>query len=226
MGRKAKKYHFIYKTTNILSGKYYIGMHSTDDLDDGYLGSGRRLRYSINKYGKENHKLEIMEFVSSREELKEREKEIVNLNEIAKEECMNLVVGGQGGFSIESTKKGREITDDILRKKYGDNFRSIISTKYHNKLRNDPDLMKEHGKKIKNGQDKSGFNRMTFLGKKHTEETKINIGEKSSKHQKGEGNSQYGTCWITKESINKKIKKEELPKYQKEGWVKGRKLKK
>lgn len=33
------EYHFIYKTTNLLTGKYYIGMHSTNDLNDGYLGA-------------------------------------------------------------------------------------------------------------------------------------------------------------------------------------------
>ena len=92
MTRKQKKYHFIYKTTNLLSGRYYIGMHSTNDLEDGYLGSGRRLRYSINKYGVENHKREILEFCDNRSELKSREVEIVNLNEIAKIDCMNLKV--------------------------------------------------------------------------------------------------------------------------------------
>lgn len=110
MTRKEKKYHFIYKTTNLLSGKYYIGMHSTDNLDDGYMGSGRRLRYSLNKYGKENHKREILEFCPSREELLSREEEIVNLNEIAKEECMNLKVGGDsdsryGTFMSDEHKK-------------------------------------------------------------------------------------------------------------------------
>ena len=38
----------------------------------------------------------------------------------------------------------------------------------------------------------------------------------------GEANSQHGTCWITKEGINKKIKKETLDTYLNEGWVKGR----
>jgi hypothetical protein len=39
----------------------------------------------------------------------------------------------------------------------------------------------------------------------------------------GKENSQYGTCWITKNGTNKKIKKEEIDKWYKIGWVKGRK---
>ena len=86
MPRKQKKHYYIYKTTNVVTGKYYYGMHSTDNLEDGYYGSGRRLRYSINKYGEKNHNVEIIEHVDNREKLIEREKEIVNLNEIAKED--------------------------------------------------------------------------------------------------------------------------------------------
>jgi predicted GIY-YIG superfamily endonuclease len=36
---KDKKYHFVYITRH-KNGKYYVGRHSTDDLNDGYIGSG------------------------------------------------------------------------------------------------------------------------------------------------------------------------------------------
>ena len=98
MPRKQKKYHFIYKTANIVNDKFYIGMHSTDNLDDGYIGSGKRLGYSIRKYGLENHKFEILEFLPSREELKKREAEVVNEELLTNPLCMNLKFGGEGGW--------------------------------------------------------------------------------------------------------------------------------
>lgn len=94
--RKEKKYHFIYKTTNLLSGRYYYGMHSSDILEDDYLGSGTYLRLAINKHGKKNFTREILEFCKSRKELKSREANIVTLQEVANKDCMNLRVGGSG----------------------------------------------------------------------------------------------------------------------------------
>lgn len=61
-----------------------------------------------------------------------------------------------------------------------------------------------------------------FKSKKCSDEHKRKIGLANSEKQKGEGNSQYGTCWITKEKVNKKIKKENIDKYLKEGWIQGR----
>ena len=43
-------YYFIYRTTNLINGKYYIGQHHTEDLNDGYLGSGRVFIQAIKKY--------------------------------------------------------------------------------------------------------------------------------------------------------------------------------
>jgi hypothetical protein len=65
----------------------------------------------------------------------------------------------------------------------------------------------------------------TFSGKKHSQETKEKIGKKTSQTQKGELNSQYGTCWVTNGKENKKIKREKLEFWlTKQDWVLGRKI--
>jgi len=212
MARKEKKYHFIYKTTNKLSGKYYIGMHSTDNLDDGYLGSGNRIRLAIKKHGKENFTREIIEFCKTRKELYEKEEEVVNLDEVAKVDCMNLTVGGMAnGFINEEhmakcSKAGNDKKRELLK---DPQYKSKVYKNCYNNL----------SKYIKSGK----HNFKAFLGKKHTEETKKKMSESSKGKQKGEKNSQYDTCWITKNNLNKKIKKENIDQYIKEGWNKGRK---
>lgn len=224
MGRKQKKYHYIYKTTNLINGKYYIGMHSTNNLNDEYVGSGKRLWYSINKYGKENFKCEILEMLPDRSSLKEREKQLVNEDLLKDKMCLNLAVGGEGGFgnlflTKEQLQKGRKTTDNILKKKYGDDFRSIITRNYYNNLTDEE--KKEHKEKIKKGLKNSNYELgSSFRGKTHKEESKKIIGEKNSINQKGEKNSQFGTCWITNGIYNKKIKKNETVPY---GWERGRK---
>ena len=206
--RKQKKYHLIYKTTNLLSGKYYIGMHSTNNLDDGYMGSGRRLRYSINKHGKDNHKVEILEYCNSREELKNREIDIVTLNEIAKIDCMNLKVGGEGGF----------ISDEQQR------HRSQCGGRAHvEKLKSDDVYKERHNKTFTKNRlnwiNSGKHNFKTFEGKTHSSQTKVKMSETKKGQGKGENNSQYGSSWITNESENKKIKRGDfIP----EGWRLGR----
>ena len=52
---KENKLYFIYKTTNLKNEKFYIGAHVTENINDGYLGSGKVLRNSVNYYGKERN---------------------------------------------------------------------------------------------------------------------------------------------------------------------------
>jgi len=206
MARNEKKYHFIYKTTNTVTGHYYYGLHSTDNLDDGYLGSGRRLRYSINKYSKDKHQREIIEFCSDRCSLKKRESELVDLNEVAKRDCMNLRVGGEGGFSYEQ---------QLINSKKG-NLKFL-------ELMEDPEWRKKQCNKISIAQKEyCGKHGGYWEGKKHSDETKKKIGKTNSLKLKGKGNSQYGTCWITNGVENKKTKRGgDIP----DGWYQGRIIK-
>jgi len=69
-------FFILYKTTNLLNGKTYVGIHKTNDLEDGYLGSGIALLVAIRKYGKFNFKREILEYCESYDILLELEKKI------------------------------------------------------------------------------------------------------------------------------------------------------
>jgi hypothetical protein len=82
-------------------------MHSTDNLDDGYVGSGQRLWKSINKHGRENHVCEILEFLPDRESLKAREAELVNEETIHDEMCMNLALGGGYQWPLSQTPEAK-----------------------------------------------------------------------------------------------------------------------
>ena len=101
-------YHIIYRTTNIITGNFYIGVHSTKNLDDGYLGSGRVLKRHIRKHGKHNFIKELMFLCETRESAFEKEKEFLKILK-DHELCLNLHSGGTGvefGTKIdEDTKK-------------------------------------------------------------------------------------------------------------------------
>lgn len=99
------KYHYIYKVTFLENGKYYVGMHSTNNLEDGYMGSGRRIKWLIKKYGKESFKFEILEYLPTRQALIEREEQIVSKELLKDLKCLNLKEGGEGGFSSWSLAK-------------------------------------------------------------------------------------------------------------------------
>ena len=87
-------FYIIYKTTNLLNGKYYIGKHQTKDLDDGYMGSGKYLKRAINQYGLDNFHKEILHVFDNESDMNNKEKELVFLSEMS----YNLCLGGKGGF--------------------------------------------------------------------------------------------------------------------------------
>ena len=93
--------HYVYKTTNIKNGKYYIGKHSSENIkNDPYLGSGKHLCRAIKKYGRQNFVRQILyqfdqqelSYIKQHELLTER---IINQDK----NCYNLQIGGRGGLT-------------------------------------------------------------------------------------------------------------------------------
>jgi hypothetical protein len=210
-----KIYYTIYKVTNKISGKFYVGSHKTRNLDDTYMGSGKYLKHSIEKHGLDNFQKEILFVYDNPEDMFAKEAEIVNEDFLAEENTYNLKVGGFGGWdyinggtlrtsghSAESFKKISNTLKSSWKNGVFDNV--LILNRKRLKLRH------------KNGE----HDYCTFKGKTHTEETKLKIGAANAEHQKGSKNSQFGTMWITNTIISKKIlKTNPIP----EGWCKGRK---
>lgn len=91
--------HIVYKTTNLVNGKIYIGVHKTRDIDsDLYCGSGSRFLIALNKYGRENFIRETLYIYHSEKVAYLREKYIVNENYLLSNNHYNLQLGGKGGF--------------------------------------------------------------------------------------------------------------------------------
>jgi len=204
------KYFTVYKTTNLLNDKTYIGIHETYDLNDDYLGSGKYLKSAVNKYGPENFKREWLFIFDNKEDQLNKEKELVTEEFCSRDDTYNICVGGFGGGFHYINSLGRNNSNKDW---------SAISEKIKNsdgyKNRKIPFDVLEKGRRIshKNG----------FLGRKHTLETKKKIGLANKQFQHGSNNSQFGTCWITNGLETKKIPLTNLDKWIENGYVRGRK---
>lgn len=221
-------YFYLYKITNLINNKIYIGVHKTDNINDGYMGSGKIIVSAIKKYGIENFKKEILEYFDTSDKMFEREKEIVNEEFLSDPDVYNLRRGGTGGFNyinkIGLQKVARKNANKTLELKYGKDFLSLLGKK-------GTSVQKE------NGQLEHSINRIKKYPGFKSEEHKIFAQEqaRSSKaiekkkdtfkkinHSQGEKNSQFGTIWITDGTNNKKISKtENIPL----NWKRGRVIK-
>ena len=208
-------FYYLYEIKNNLNDKIYVGVHKTKNMDDGYMGSGKVIQRAIQKNGLENFTKTIRETFDNSEAMFRREKEVVTDEFLARSDTYNLRRGGFGGFDyLNKTGLNR-----------GGKSRETHQTGWKTFAKNDNNIAK-HLDRWRKIQHLGAIARMekfpkgTFDGRLHSENTKLAIGEKSAVHQRGEGNSQYGTKWISNGIESKKIRKDSLVP---EGWRPGRK---
>lgn len=219
-------HYLIYKITNIINNKIYIGKHKTDNKDDDYYGSGVLLNRALDKHSKDNFKKEILFECSSEDEMNQKEYDIVNEEFIARLDTYNIMIGGKGGFSYINNNNLNVYDNHTDQCRLNMVNKCLPASRAKlDMIRNDPELFDAYKEKISNTLKLYyKYNDGTFKNKKHTDDTKQKIGKANSKHQTGKGNSQYGKMWIHNLELkeSKRIHKDDsIP----EGWLKGRKIK-
>lgn len=220
-------HYLIYKITNTLNGKTYIGKHQTKDINDGYFGSGKILKKAIKKYGIEVFVKEILFDFDNEWEMNAKEKELVTIEVCMQESTYNLCPGGNGGFGyINHNTELRLQKNRIARERANANGAQEKAQAALAILRKNPAWDSKRQEKRKttliNKYGKEGVS--SFLGRSHTQTAKDKISANLKGKGAGENNSQFGTCWIShSDHKTRKIEKHELVSYLNQGWVRGRK---
>ena len=119
-----KQYYYLYKIINLINNKIYIGIHSTNNLNDGYFGGGRAINKATKLYGKENFKKEILEWFDWKCEALQREAEIVNVEFVKNRNTYNMQTGGNQNLILSDesrslmriSKLGTVLTEEHKRK--------------------------------------------------------------------------------------------------------------
>lgn len=110
-----KLYCFVYMTTNLLNNKIYVGVHTTNNLDDEYIGSGKLFLKAVKKYGKHNFKCEILKYTLTKKHALLIEKSIVNSTFIMESTNYNIKEGGYSRILL--TNEGRKNISESNKKR-------------------------------------------------------------------------------------------------------------
>ena len=207
-------FYIIYKLTNVVNNKIYIGAHVTKNVNDEYMGSGHALNRAKKKYGIEKFKKEILHVFDNEQDMWKKELEIVNEEFCKNPTNYNIRTGGIGGWNhwngttahIEASKRGGRTSAKKLNE--------FIAEQKANNTQWWEDWYARVAEQNRN-KNCNGWIHLTEV-ERHVRKKKL------SQKQSGSGNSQFGKYWIsnihTKE-IKRILMNDPIP----EGWVRGKK---
>jgi group I intron endonuclease len=185
-------YGYVYKTTNLVNNKFYIGQH-VGSFNSTYYGSGTLLSRALKKYGKKNFTVELICPVSSKKELDEAEIYFIAKYKKA-HQLYNITAGGQSGFPGEKNpmfgkkawNKGKSWTDEMK-----DHLSKKAKERFQNPLERQKIAEAQKGKK-----------RTLGWRKRHSEKLK-GLKGKDSCNFKGRYYTPYGNFYTGKEFKDK-----------------------
>lgn len=174
--KEEKLFNYFYKTVNLLNGRYYYGIRSTNihPNKDSYLGSGKVIKEAIRLYGKESFKKEVINHYPSRLEASWHEQMIVTDELIKDPQCYNIRTGGENGY-IQSEETRLKIKKANTGKKHSE---ETLQKQREEKRLNPPFKGRKHSEESKQKiSDGNTGKKLTVDQKNHLRE--INLGEKN-----------------------------------------------
>lgn len=225
-------YGYIYKTTNILNKKLYIGQHRAEKFDTSYFGSGAIICNAIKKYGKSAFVCEIIETCESDDELNDREAYwIAYYNSTNESIGYNIRYGGKQQPCPEYVKRkisekaiGRYSEDTYIHK--GD-IEKHISKKLLDSFIKDGWVIGRSEKTKSNLSAGYNYSSKGMLGKPQSDYQKMRASA-ANKYKRSEEvcdnmrKAHAGKVLVYKEDISFYINKDELDKYIADGYKRGR----
>lgn len=216
-------YYYIYKitcTAGSFKDHYYIGQHKTDNIDDGYKGSGVKINKYYKKYPNDYIK-EILCWCSDEDDMNNKEDLYVgNLYE-TDPMCLNLCAGGKHNKLSEETKQ--KISKSHKGKKISDNQKHKISETLKGSI---PWMKgKHHTKESKQKMSEAKIGYVPWNKGKKLDDYHRQIISKTHYNAKGKNNPAYGRKWMNNGTTEKYVKSEEVNNYLNNGYSFG-KLKK
>ena len=133
VGASQSRYYTVYMITNNITKERYIGQHITKNLKDDYMGSGKRIKEQIARYGRENFNKQTLKVFDNFEEMNQSEIDLIS--ELKPE--LNISSGGEGWFGVNQSMTKQTIIER--------NRKNIA--KFHEKLR-DPEYHEHFRKKF------------------------------------------------------------------------------
>ena len=211
-------FHIIYKITNLVNDKIYIGAHSTNDIDDNYMGSGHALRNAQKKYGIENFTKEILHVFDSSDEMYHKEAEIVTESFCDRKDNYNVRVGGIGGWNhYLGTEQHKKSSSNG-----GKSSAKILKEFIKEQKANNTEWWQNRLKKIIETNQKNTERGVLNGWKNYTDEERETRRQNLSQMQQGSNNCQYGRYWISHPET-KEVKRINSDESIPEGWVRGKK---
>ena len=230
------KYHFIYHIRILIGSKkdyFYVGLHSTNNIDDDYCGSGTKVSRIIKGLRKKGHKdseiykRTIITFATSRKEVVELESIYVTPNIRDNKYCLNNISGGKANFGLSDetrakmskVAKGRKISDETKKKisktntgkHHTDETRTKISK---NSAMKRPEVREMASITTKNNWKNENVRRKRIEGLRKVFDT--------DDFRKKLSDNTRCTKWLNKDGKNKRVHIDEVELYITNGWSIGR----